>query len=197
MLQYLVLVGAAVGLLAIFSYLKDTLRGKTKPNRITWLMWSLAPLIAAAAAFSDGVRWAASPVFMAGFCPLIIFFSSFINPNSYWKLEKFDYLCGFFSLLALIFWAITKNPVVAIIFSIASDGFASIPTIIKSWKHPETETGIVYIAGLFSALTSFAAVRVWVFPEYAFASYLVIVSSALIFAVYHKRLVKQYNEISG
>jgi hypothetical protein len=190
MIQYLVFVGAAVNLLGILSYLKNTLRGTTKPNRVTWLMWSIAPLIATAAAFSDGVRLAVLPVFMAGFGPLIIFIASFINKNSYWKLEKFDYLCGFFSVLALIFWAITKDPIVAIIFSIASDGFACMPTIAKAWRHPETETGIAFVSGLFSALTSFAAVSVWVFSQYAFALYLVIANSVLIFAIYRKRVIK-------
>jgi hypothetical protein len=38
MIQYLVLVGAAVGLLGLIPYIKDTLIGKTKPNRVTWLM---------------------------------------------------------------------------------------------------------------------------------------------------------------
>jgi hypothetical protein len=191
MIQYLVLVGAGVALFGTLTYLKNTLRGATKPNRVSWLMWSVAPLIAAVAAFSDGVRWAVLPVFLAGFGPLIIFFASFLNKNSYWKLEKFDYLCGVFSVLALVFWAITKDPVVAIIFSIASDGFACVPTVIKAWKYPKTETGLAYITGLFSALTSFAAVKVWIFSEYAFALYLVIANSILAFAIYRKKWTKK------
>ena len=65
MLQYLVFVGAGVQLLGIAAYVKETLRGKTKPNKVTWLMWSIAPLIATFAALSDGVTLAALPVFMS------------------------------------------------------------------------------------------------------------------------------------
>jgi len=114
MLQYIVLLGAVANLAGGFVYIKATLRGETKPNRVTWLIWSVAPLIATVAGLSDGVRWAVLPVFMSGFVPLLVFIVSFVNPKSYWKLEKFDYICGACSILALVLWGITKEPLVAI-----------------------------------------------------------------------------------
>jgi len=191
MLQYLVFIGAAVQLLGIFSYIKETLRGNTKPNKVTWLMWSVAPLIATFAALADGVGWSVLPVFMAGFGPLLVFIASFVNKNSYWKLETFDYLCGFCSALALILWGITKEPVIAIVFAIASDGFAAIPTLVKSWKYPETETAAAYTTGLFSALTSFTAIKIWNFSSYAFPAYLVIAETLFILSIYHRKIFKK------
>lgn len=187
-LQYLVIIGAIVGLAGTFSYIKDTLRGNTKPNKVTWLLWSVAPLIATFAALSDGVRWSVLPVFMAGFGPLLVFISSFVNKNAYWKLEKFDYICGLFSVLALVLWGITKEPVIAIIFAIASDGFAAVPTLLKAWKYPETETANAYVAGLFNALTSFPAIKVWNFSSYAFPVYLIIANILLVIAVYRRKI---------
>lgn len=150
--------GASIQLIGIISYVKETLKGRTKPNRVTWLMWAIAPMIATFAALSDGVSWSVLPVFMSGFGPLLVFISSFINSNAYWKLERFDYLCGICSLLALLLWGITREPAVAIVFSIASDGFAAIPTLKKLWEHPETEIVHPFLAGLFGAFTSFAAI---------------------------------------
>lgn len=187
MLQYVVVIGAAVQLLGVLSYMKETLRGNTKPNKVTWLMWSIAPLIATFAALADGVSWAVLPVFMAGFAPLLVFISSFVNSNAYWKLEGFDYLCGLCSILALVLWAITKEPIVAIVFAIASDAFAAVPTLIKSWRYPETETVDAYTTGAFNALTSFAAIKIWTFSSFAFPAYLVLVNSALILAIYRRK----------
>lgn len=191
MLQYLVFIGAAVQLLGIFSYIKETLRGNTKPNKVTWLMWSVAPLIATFAALADGVGWSVLPVFMAGFGPLLVFIASFVNKNSHWELETFDYLCGFCSVLALVLWGITKEPVIAIVFAIASDGFAAIPTLVKSWKYPETETAAAYTTGLFSALTSFTAIKIWNFSSYAFPAYLVIAETLFILSIYHRKIFKK------
>lgn len=189
MFQYLVILGAAVQLLGIFSYIKETLKGNTKPNRVSWLMWFVASTIATVAALFDGVRWAVLPVFISGFGPLLVFLASFINPNAYWKLEIFDYFCGFCSLLALVLWGITKEPAVAILFAIISDLFAGIPTIIKAWKHPETETVAAFNAGLFNALTSFAAIKVWNFSALAFPIYLVVINILFISGIYRRGLV--------
>lgn len=190
MLQYLVFFGAAVSLYGIFFYLRDTLRGKTKPNKVTWLMWSVAPLIATVATLSKGAGWIALPVFMSGFTPLLVFIASFINPKAYWELKTFDYLCGFFSILALVLWLITKEPNIAIVFAIISDGFAAIPTLAKCWKSPETESSIAYSTGLICSLTGFFAVSAWKFSEVAFPIYLVSVSSLLLFSIYHRTFLK-------
>lgn len=190
MLKYLVLVGAAIQLVGIYAYIKDTLYGNTKPNRVTWLMWSVAPLIATFAALSSGVRLAVLPVFMSGFGPLLVFGASFTNRNAYWKLEKFDYFCGVASLLALILWGITREPIVAILFAILSDGFAAIPTLIKSWNYPDTEIVDPYTTGLFNASTSFFAIVVWKPASYMFPVYLILINSLLISAVYGRRTIK-------
>lgn len=158
-LEYLVFVAAISSVIGAIPYIKNTLAGKTKPNRVTWFLWSVAPMIAFSAAVSEGVGWSVLPVFMSGFVPFLIFVSSFANKKSYWKLGKLDYVCGALSLLALILWQVTQNPAVAIVFAIASDGLASVPTLIKAWKYPETETASPFIAGLFNISTSFFAIQ--------------------------------------
>lgn len=193
MLKYVVFLWVAIQFYGIFFYIKATLKGDTKPNRVTRLMRSIAPLIATIAALSDGVRRAVLPVFMSGFWPLLIFIASFINRKSYRKLEKFDYICGICSLLALVLWRITKEPLVAIAFAIASDAFAALPTIIKSWRHPHTESPVAFTTWLLSALTSFFAMKTFGAAELAFPIYLVIVCSTLILSVYGGRRRKKHN----
>jgi len=193
MIQYIVLLGAMAQLFGVAFYIKDMILGKTKPNRVTWLMWAIAPLIGAAAAFSNGVTWAVVPVFMAGFGPLLVLIFSFFSPKSYWKLEIFDYLCGFFSFFALALWVITKDPVIAIVFAILSDGVAAVPTLIKSWNHPETESGILYLISFLGIFTGFLAVKSWVFSEYGFLVYLVIVNTLIVFAIFRFKILEKLN----
>ncbi len=183
-----ILAGTLLGFYGIGSYTLDTLKGKTKPNRVTWLIWAIAPIIGSVASFSDGVTWAALPVFMAGFCPLIVFGASFVNKNAYWKLEKFDYLCGVCSILALVLWAITKDPAIAVLFAIMSDLLAAIPTLVKLWRYPDSENVMPYATGFVTALTSFTAITTWSFTAYAFPAYLAIISLFLIGAFYRKKI---------
>jgi hypothetical protein len=117
-----------------------------------------------------------------------VFISSFFSKKAYWKLEKFDYICGIFSVLALLLWAITKEPFIAILFAILSDGFAAVPTLIKLWKHPETEHPSPYLTGLFSSLMSFTVIKSWAFVEVAFPIYLITVYSLLLLSFYRKKI---------
>jgi len=189
MLEYLVFVAAFATLLATFVYVRSMFKGSVRPNRVSWLMWSIAPFIATAAAISNGVGWAALPVFMSGFAPFLVFVASFVSKKAHWTLASFDYVCGVLSGLALVLWYVTEDPNVAIAFAIASDGLASIPTLTKAWKHPETEVAWPFMVGVFNASTSFFASTVWVFSEYAFPAYLIVMNILLFFSAYKKKLV--------
>ena len=189
MLEYLVFVAAFATLLATFVYVRSMFKGSARPNRISWLMWSIAPFIATAAAISNGVGWAALPVFMSGLSPFLIFTASFVSKKAHWTLAPFDYVCGVLSGLALVLWYVTGDPNVAIAFAIASDGLASIPTLTKAWKHPETEVAWPFMVGVFNASTSFLASAMWAFSEYAFPAYLIVINILLFFSVYKKKLV--------
>lgn len=173
-LPYLVFVGAAVMLAGIFSYAWSTFRGRTKPDRVTWVMWTVAPLIAGFASLTKGAGWATVPVFMSGGASLLVLVASFANPHAYWKLDKLDYVCGIFSVLALVLWAVTRDPDIAVAFSILSSLTSGLPSLVKAWRFPETENINPYVAGLFNGLTSFAAIAHADFASLAYPIYLVV-----------------------
>jgi hypothetical protein len=183
---YILIFGVICQFTGIGFYIKDTLAGSTKPNRVSWLMWAVAPMIATAAALSDGVTWAVLPVFMSGFGPFLVLLFSFFNKRSYWRLSVFDYICGLFSALALLLWGLTGNPQLAIFFAIAADLAAALPTILKSYKAPETESVGSYLSGVVGAGTSFFAVQVWQPTEYAFAVYLISVNIIIVSLIARK-----------
>ncbi|MDR3450975.1 MAG: hypothetical protein P4M15_14755 [Alphaproteobacteria bacterium] len=173
MISYSVLIGAAINIAGSFDYIRNTVAGRTKPNRVTFFLWATASMIAAAAAFSEGHRWEVVPVFISGLMPLLIFCASFLNRNGHWQLQRFDYLCGAFSILALILWRITHDADIAIVFAILADALAMIPTARKAWTHPETETLSAYLCAAISQFTAFIAAPEPSFAAYAFPVYLI------------------------
>ena len=192
MLQYLVFLAAGAFLVGAYVYVKSMLKGNAKPNRVSWLLWAVAPMIGFAAAVSNGTGLAAVPVFMAGFCPLLIFVASFAVEGAHWELVKLDYACGLLSILAIIFWAVTSNPDIAIVFAILSDALASAPTLIKGWQYPETESVWPYLIGVFGNFTSFLAITAWTFSQYAFPAYLEIMSILLVLSICHERILAYF-----
>lgn len=175
MLNLLVILSAIANFLGALFYVRSMFRGHARPNRVTWFLWTLIPAIAFSAALSEGATWSTVSIFMSGFTPLLVLCASFFIKGSYWKLSRLDYLCGFLSLLALLLWGITHNAFYAVVLSIAADTLAGLPTFIKIWKHPESESDATFMGGLVSSLCGLLVVQEWHFVEYGFPLYLALI----------------------
>lgn len=181
-----VIIGTAISAIGGIKYLLETIKGKVKPNKITFFLWALAPLVAFAAEVKQGVGIQSLMTFWMGFGPLLIFIASFFNKKAAWKLNSFDLICGAFSIIGLLFWYITRVGNIAIIFAILADGLAALPTIVKAYKFPQTESGWLYLAGVISALLTLLTIKTWSFAYYGFPTYIVIVSSIIFLLVQFK-----------
>ncbi len=171
--------GAFIFSIGSISYIIDTFKGKAKPNRVTFLLWAIAPLIAFFSEISQGVGLQSLLPFIVGFFPILIFLASFVNKKAEWKITNFDIACGVLSLLGLFFWFVTKIGNIAIIFSIMADGLAALPTLKKSYYYPKTENVWIYLTGAIYAGITLPTIKTWNFPHYAFPAYLFIVNTIL------------------
>jgi hypothetical protein len=185
--QNFVIVGTVIGAIGSLAYLIDTVKGKVKPNRVSFLLWSIAPIIAFAAQIKQGVGLESLMTFSTGFLPLTTFFASFINKKAEWKLTKFDLICGVLSILGLILWLVTKVGNIAIIFSILADGLAAVPTIVKAYKYPDTELAWPWIATSFGVILTLLTLNQLTFANSGFIIYILIVNT-LIFSLVHFRI---------
>lgn len=175
-----VLVGALFNLTGSSAYAYHTLKGKTKPNRVSWFLWTIIPMIALFAQIGEGVSlYIVLMTFMVGFGPMLVLIASFINEKSYWKISKLDYICGALSVLAVILWLITGKGIVAIAFSILADLIASVPTLIKSYKDPDSEYHGSYRNGAISAVITMLTIKNWTFAAYGFSLYMFLTCGVL------------------
>ena len=129
--------------------------------------------------------------FIVGFSPLMVFIASFFSKKSYWKLEKLDYFYGSLSFLGLILWLITGEGNIAIIFSIVADGMAGIPTIIKSFKEPESENYKAYFYSMINAGITLLTIKTWSFAHWGFPIYIFLICALLTLLIKFK-LGKRY-----
>lgn len=168
---------------------KDIFRGKTKPNLVSWFLWMLGPFIGVFFQLKAGAGLSVIPVFLAGFGPLIVIIVSIFNKKAYWKITKLDVFCGIFALIALILYIFTHNLGISIMFAILGDGFAAIPTLVKSWNFPDTETAVVYLPGVISNILGLLIIKDWIFTIYSFSFYFIFVNLAIILCIYRKKIL--------
>jgi len=173
------ILGALVNGVGGLVYLIDTLKGRVQPNRVSFLLWSIAPMIAFAAQITQGVGIESIMTFSTGFIPIVIFLASFVNKKAEWKLTSFDLWCGFLSLVGIVLWLITKVGNVAIFFSIMADGLAALPTIVKAFQFPETENPWIWLSGVLGVVITLFTLDHLSFANSGFIIYILLVNAVI------------------
>jgi hypothetical protein len=186
--ELIAFIAVIIQLIGVSFYIRDMLRGKTKPNLVTWFIWALAPLIGSWLQWKAGARFSILPVFMAGFNPVLVIIIALLIKEGYWKIKTFDVVCGALAIFALILWLITKNLSLSVLFAILSDGLASIPTLSKSWTNPETETFTAYLGGIIANILGLFLITNWIFPIYSLGVYFILMNTLIIAFIYRKKL---------
>ncbi len=185
--QYWGYIAAVLNLLGTVTYLVDTIKGKARPNRVTWFVLSIAPLVAFASMLSQQVNLAqAAMTLSAGLGPLMIFATTFFVKHPAWKIQRFDIVCGVLSVLGILLWWLTGKGNIAIIFSILADGLAFLPTLIKGYKQPETESPWTFMIGLAACIMAALTITKWDFQHYGFPIYLIVANAIAVLFIYGK-----------
>lgn len=83
------------------------------------------------------------------------------------------------AIVGIVLWAISDNPNLALLFSLLADMLAGIPTVIKSYRHPQSESWIAYAISTFGFGMSFLSVQTYEFQNTAFVAYVFIINGVL------------------
>ncbi len=137
------LTGITAGLIqlyAIIPYVKSILKRETKPNIISWTLWTLIQLVAIwiQASSSSGFSWSVILLIAMTFNTSFVVILCLMGYGS----KEFGWIeksCLAIALIAIAFFAFTKNGPIALAFDITADFIAAIPTIIKTWRNPRSE----------------------------------------------------------
>lgn len=158
------IIAVVIGFIGYVPYFRTIYSGKTKPHAFSWLVWGTLTAIA----FVSQVVGNGGPgAWVTGFTALIcftIFGLALVKGVKDFPLV--DWLCLAGCVLAAALWAITNNPLVAVILITIIDAVAFIPTIRKSYVKPHSEpvftyslSGLKFLIGIF-ALTELSLITV-------------------------------------
>ncbi|HVB51010.1 MAG TPA: hypothetical protein VND89_04620 [Acidimicrobiales bacterium] len=142
-------------------YVRDTLRGVTSPNRVTWSLWGLEGVLAFAIERQQHVGLASWMTLMFGLVPVVVVTASFRNPKSVWKIGPFDIFCGLISLAGLALWAFVNEPTLALVSFVSADQIAALPTLRKSWLAPSTESPVAFLMGTLNCAITILTLKIF------------------------------------
>lgn len=174
------ILGALLPLPGYGAYIWKVLHSRVQPNLVSWSLWAAAALIAFAAEVAEhtGLRPALVTLSL-GLGPLAIVLASLTCRGAYRQLTPPDILCGVLSFAAVGLWLLTRKGDVAIVFAILADGLAAVPTVRKSYAHPQSENAWTYLASGTGAVITLLTVRNWTLARCGFPAYVAVVCAVI------------------
>jgi hypothetical protein len=142
MLDWYAVFGILAGILplvAAIPYIRDILARKSKPNVVSWSIWTVVVLIVVVGQFAEGLSWSVAVVIGSTIQNFIILFLCALG-YGYKEFRRVDQVCLALAILAIILWVATADALVAILLAILADAIAYIPTYAKILRDPKSET---------------------------------------------------------
>lgn len=155
-LGILALVLNAIGFI---PYIRDILRGKVKPQRITWGIWTILTTIAAVNQVQNGGGWSSLFFISTVFLVATTFLLSLKRGMG--GASKLDMICLAAAIVLFGYWATLHNTRISTLVAVIIDGIGAIPTVIKTYHRPDTESYPQWVlAGIGGLCTTLAVARV-------------------------------------
>jgi hypothetical protein len=181
------ILATALSVSAFIPYISSILKKETRPSGASWWTWSLLAVLTVTSSRAAGAPLAVLilPLWLCFSQLLVAFLSRKHGDNNWDTLNKF---CVFGALAGAVLWAFTGQPIIALLISIASDFFASIPNFRHIFKNPEQENRLAWTLGFGSALLEMFTIKVWSVAESGWAIYFLFNMGIVLILVWRKNL---------
>jgi hypothetical protein len=136
------LLAAAVGVADTIPYVRDTVRGATRPHRGTWLIWGVLAVVVCLSQYADGASWSLVMAAVQAVLTCGIFVLSIR-----WGvggLSRTDRLLIAIAAGGVVAWLVAGEPLVATACVIVADVLAAAMMVPKTYREPESETLVTF-----------------------------------------------------
>jgi len=170
-------ISAVLILVAGPPYALDTLKGITKPERMTWFIFSLLGVVAFISQTGLGASWSLlfSGLDTAGSC-LMLLLSLKYGVGGY---AKRDIVALSVALVGVFAALLFKQPLMSLAGVILADASGTALTIRKAYVDPGSETTITWLCVGTSAVFGSLAVGTWSLALLLYPLYLVLANYAV------------------
>ena len=172
------LLAGLVTLSAFFFYIRDSVSGRSRPNRATWIIWTVLSLVITASYYASGARdtiWAAIG-FTIGQASVALV--SLRYGTGGWS--TFDKACLAGAGLGLFAWALSGSAFLALIIAMMVDAVGALPTIRKLLAEPDSESRTAWAVFSIGNILNVLAIERWTIEIALFPVYFLIVNGVVL-----------------
>jgi hypothetical protein len=135
-------VAGVIGVADTIPYVRDTLRGSTRPHRGTWLIWSTLAIVVCFSQRADGASWSLIMAAAQAVLTSVIFGLSIRRGVG--GMDVADWVVIAIAAGGVIGWALADDPIVATACVIVADLLAAAIMIPKTYRDPDSETLVTF-----------------------------------------------------
>jgi hypothetical protein len=178
------LAGTAAGILSLvmfLPYVRDILAHRSRPQRASWLIWSVLGGIAVASQFAEGARLSLWMTIGATIGTVLTFLLSIHYGVG--GLSRRDLLALAAAGFGLLLWYLTRHAAVALFITIAIDAIGAVLTAEKSYLDPSSETLSLWVMSAAAGILGAMAVGSLNWILLAYPIYVFLANSTVITAI--------------
>jgi hypothetical protein len=174
-----VLAGVLV-IIAFVPYIRAILKGKTQPEKATWIIWASLDTITFAGMFA---KHAANGQIVASVLGAwtIAFLALKYGTLGWTRLDK---SCFIGAILGIILWKATGNPLFGLITSLAVMFLGSIPTFVSAWNDPSKEDRTTWTIFWISCVAAMLAIPAITLADAAQPTTFFLIETVMVFILY-------------
>jgi hypothetical protein len=160
---FTVLSGLTIAI-SYIPFIRGTIQGWVVPNRASWLVWFVQNVLMASSAIMAGVGPAAVMPVIWGLGATVMLILSLTKGTrgAFTGLEK---ACLVLSGLGILLWATTGAPRLALVASLGAVLIGGVPTVVKAWVKPWTETMSGWLLMILGTVFISLAIQGWTFDS--------------------------------
>jgi hypothetical protein len=184
------LIATILNFIGYVPYIRDIVRRKVVPQRVTWGIWSVLTSIGAVNQIVNGGGW--SSLFFISTSVLVVITFCLSLRLGVGGGSKLDYAVLALAGVLFAYWILSRDSISSTYIAIIIDLVGLAPTVLKVWRNPATETYIQWvlaaIGGIFTVLAvgSLDKFVLLAYPIYIFFGNGAIIATKLLRSKYTK-----------
>ena len=135
-------------------YIRDTLRGATRPHRGTWLIWAALAFVVCVSQHAEGASWSLVMAVTQAVLTVVVFLLAVGHGEG--GMRTIELVLLAIAAAGVAGWVVTDDPFVATSCVISADFIAAAMMVPKTYRDPDSETlssfAVASVAGALGAL---------------------------------------------
>jgi hypothetical protein len=177
----------AIGVADTIPYVRDILRGSTRPHRGTWLIWGVLAVVVCLSQRADGASWSLIMASTQAVLTSLIFMLAIHRGEG--GVTSIELIMIAIAGAGVIGWILADQPIVATACVVAADLIGAAMMVPKTHRDPESETLVTFaLASLGGALAA-GSVGVVDVSLLLYPAYYCIVNGAIALLIHQRRRI--------